>query len=52
MLNEEQKNAVIHGQGPLLIVAGAGTGKTAFFCSSFSILFSHILVWHIDPRIF
>ncbi|HOU45934.1 MAG TPA: ATP-dependent DNA helicase [Candidatus Pacearchaeota archaeon] len=28
MLNEEQKNAVIHGQGPLLIVAGAGTGKT------------------------
>ncbi|MBI2449976.1 MAG: UvrD-helicase domain-containing protein [Candidatus Nealsonbacteria bacterium] len=28
-LNEEQKIAVTHGEGPLLIVAGAGTGKTA-----------------------
>ncbi|PIZ00971.1 hypothetical protein COY61_01085, partial [bacterium (Candidatus Gribaldobacteria) CG_4_10_14_0_8_um_filter_33_9] len=27
-LNEEQKEAVVHDQGPLLIVAGAGTGKT------------------------
>ncbi len=27
-LNEEQKAAVTHGEGPLLIVAGAGTGKT------------------------
>ncbi|MFA5084132.1 MAG: UvrD-helicase domain-containing protein [Candidatus Paceibacterota bacterium] len=27
-LNKEQKEAVVHGQGPLLIVAGAGTGKT------------------------
>lgn len=27
-LNEEQKQAVTHGDGPLLIVAGAGTGKT------------------------
>jgi DNA helicase-2/ATP-dependent DNA helicase PcrA len=27
-LNKEQKDAVIHGEGPLLIVAGAGTGKT------------------------
>ena len=28
-LNLEQKQAVIHKNGPLLIVAGAGTGKTA-----------------------
>ncbi len=28
-LNKEQKQAVIHKQGPLLIIAGAGTGKTA-----------------------
>ncbi|MDP3988550.1 MAG: ATP-dependent DNA helicase [Candidatus Levybacteria bacterium] len=28
VLNEEQKKAVKHKQGPLLIVAGAGTGKT------------------------
>ncbi len=27
-LNKEQKEAVVHGRGPLLIVAGAGTGKT------------------------
>lgn len=27
-LNPEQKQAVTHGEGPLLIVAGAGTGKT------------------------
>jgi DNA helicase II / ATP-dependent DNA helicase PcrA len=27
-LNSEQKKAVTHGAGPLLIIAGAGTGKT------------------------
>lgn len=27
-LNKEQKEAIIHKKGPLLIVAGAGTGKT------------------------
>jgi len=27
-LNQQQKQAVIHDKGPLLIVAGAGTGKT------------------------
>jgi DNA helicase-2/ATP-dependent DNA helicase PcrA len=27
-LNPAQRRAVLHGQGPLLIVAGAGTGKT------------------------
>lgn len=27
-LNEEQKTAIKHGEGPLLIIAGAGTGKT------------------------
>lgn len=28
VLNDEQKKAATHGSGPLLIVAGAGTGKT------------------------
>ncbi len=28
-LNDEQRRAVTHASGPLLIVAGAGTGKTA-----------------------
>jgi DNA helicase II / ATP-dependent DNA helicase PcrA len=27
--NEAQKQAIVHDQGPLLIVAGAGTGKTS-----------------------
>ena len=27
-LNEAQRDAVTHDRGPLLIVAGAGTGKT------------------------
>ena len=28
-LNPQQREAATHGDGPLLIVAGAGTGKTA-----------------------
>jgi DNA helicase II / ATP-dependent DNA helicase PcrA len=32
-LNEEQRRAVTHPAGPLLILAGAGTGKTTTLCA-------------------
>ena len=37
-LNQEQKEAIIHDSGPLLIVAGAGTGKTTVITEKISYL--------------
>ena len=42
-LNEEQRKAVTHGNGPLMIVAGAGTGKTT--------VVTHRLAWLIQEKI-
>lgn len=45
-LNEEQHKAVKHGEGPLLIIAGAGTGKTTVVTQRIKHL---ILEKNIDP---
>jgi DNA helicase-2/ATP-dependent DNA helicase PcrA len=39
-LNPAQRTAVTHGEGPLLIVAGAGTGKTMTLASRVAFLIS------------
>lgn len=46
-LNPEQQAAVIHGEGPLLIIAGAGTGKTTVVTERIKHL---ILDKEIDPK--
>src|ERR1700730_8275287 len=39
-LNAEQRTAVTHAGGPLLILAGAGTGKTMTLCARVAWLLS------------
>ena len=40
-LNPQQKQAVLHGDGPLLVVAGAGSGKTKTLAYRVAYLISH-----------
>ena len=41
-LHPEQRDAATHGEGPLLIVAGAGTGKTQ--------VVTHRIAWLISEK--
>src|SRR3989344_3344019 len=43
LLNKEQEKAVTHPQGPLLIIAGAGTGKTTVVTERIKYLISQKL---------
>ncbi|WP_421828193.1 ATP-dependent helicase [Larkinella sp.] len=44
-LNEPQRQAVLHGDGPLIIIAGAGSGKTRVL----TYRISHLIEKGVDP---
>ena len=45
-LNPEQLAAAMHGDGPLMVLAGAGTGKTRVLVQRIA----HLVETHADPR--
>ena len=47
LLNKEQKIAVEHQKGPLLVLSGAGTGKTRVLTSRFV-----YIVKNLNPIVF
>jgi DNA helicase-2/ATP-dependent DNA helicase PcrA len=44
-LNDPQREAVMHGSGPLMIIAGAGSGKTRVL----TYRIAHLIETGVDP---
>ena len=47
LLNKEQKNAVLYNEGPLRIIAGAGSGKTKVLTNKITYIIENL---NVEPN--